>query len=56
MQDPDETVPLITSQYAPFANEVVKVALQAESSLLIATKPAEPVVTVINGEKVISLT
>ena len=32
----------MTSQYDPAGREVVKVALQAESALLIATKPRDP--------------
>lgn len=43
VHDPKEFFPLITSQYDPAGREVVKVALQAESALLIATKPRDPV-------------
>lgn len=38
-----EEVPLMTSQYAPSGREVEKVDDQAESALLIATKPSAPV-------------
>jgi hypothetical protein len=40
---PEELFPLITSQYAPLGRDVVNVVDHAESALLIATKPAEPV-------------
>ena len=39
----EELVPLITLQYVPSGREVVKVADQAESALLIATKPRAPI-------------
>ena len=42
-QLPLESAPLMTSQYVPSASEVENVADHAESSLLIATNPAEPV-------------
>lgn len=42
VQVPDELAPLMTSQYDPLGNEVVKVAVQVESTLLIATKPRAP--------------
>lgn len=46
VQVPEELVPLITSQYDPAGNEVVNVVLHAESSLFIATNPAEPVLQI----------
>ena len=39
---PPEGAPLITSQYEPSGSEVVNVAVQSESALLIATNPAVP--------------
>jgi hypothetical protein len=42
VQDPEELVSRITSQYVPSGSEVVKVVSHAESLLLMATKPAEP--------------
>ena len=39
----EELVPLMTLQYVPSGSEVVKVADQAESALLIATKPRAPI-------------
>lgn len=39
---PEETVPLMTSQYVPAGRDVVKIALQAVSALLMAMKPREP--------------
>lgn len=42
--DPGEPLPLMTSQYAPSGTEVVKLVVQSESPLLIATKAAEPIV------------
>ena len=47
----EELVPLMTLQYVPSGREVVKVADQAESALLIATKPRVP----SHGELVVSL-
>jgi hypothetical protein len=41
-QTPEVKAPWITSQYTPFARPVANVAVQAESALLIATKPVEP--------------
>jgi len=49
VQDPEELLPLTTSQYEPSASDVVKVALHAKSSLLMATKPAEPEIFCENG-------
>lgn len=40
---PELALPLITSQYVPAGIDVVNVAVQLESALLMATKPAEPV-------------
>jgi len=42
VHDPEALAPLITSQYVPSASNVVKVVLHGESSLLMATKPADP--------------
>jgi len=42
VQIPEELTPLIISQYDPSAREVEKVVLHAESSLLMATNPADP--------------
>ena len=42
MQDPEELVSRITSQYVSSGSEVVKVVFHAESLLLMATNPAEP--------------
>ena len=42
-QLPLENAPLMTSQYVPSESDVENVADHAESSLLIATNPAEPV-------------
>ena len=39
---PPEGAPLITSQYEPSGSEVVNVAVQSESALLIATNPSAP--------------
>ena len=47
----EELVPLMTLQYVPSGREVVKVADQAESALLIATKPRAP----SHGELIVSL-
>lgn len=45
VQAPDDTLPLMTSQYLPAASDVVKVEDQAESTLLMATKPADPMLS-----------
>jgi hypothetical protein len=42
VQDPEDLVPRITSQYVPSGRDVVKVVFHAESLLLMATKPDEP--------------
>jgi hypothetical protein len=49
VQDPEALLPLMTSQYEPSASDVVKVALHAKSSLLMATKPAEPEISCEDG-------
>jgi hypothetical protein len=41
-EEADLVGPLITLQYVPAANDVLKVADHAESALLMATNPAEP--------------
>lgn len=40
---PLEAGPATTSQYVPAGREVLNVAVQGESSLLIATNPVDPV-------------
>jgi hypothetical protein len=39
---PDELLPPMTSQYDPSAIEVLNAVVHAESALLMATKPDEP--------------
>lgn len=38
----EETLPVIMSQYVPEGSDVLKVAVQLESALLMATNPIEP--------------
>jgi len=49
---PEELLPLTTSQYDPLGRAVVKVAFHAESALLIATKPRDPVGYHVNHQPI----